>query len=149
MTPDLKTCQELKQAGYPQDGAQQYWVRYYDDRDGSDYWRIETKNLYPDNGFAIPTLEPLLDWFTKDFAERWAEKIKVPIEIGPKLEYIQPGNRIYQSQYYGQWCFNVVASKPPNHVDTYRQVNAINPDPLTAVLELFKQMWKEMEDEKR
>lgn len=118
-TPDLETCKRLKEAGFPQKGAREYWARRFGGIAKS---------------YAIPTLTPLLDWLVKDFTEQWARH----------RNKIHWGFKLIRDSYHKLWSaemwYDILVSDDCELIST-------NPDPLTAVLELFNQMWGEMNDD--
>lgn len=136
MTPDLKTCQELEKAGYPQE--LELYAAYYTPSgkifiygtSNSIAYRKTPEDNDRNRCIAIPELTPLLDWFTKDFAERWAEK----------TDNSYGGFKLYRD-HGDQWIAEIYLDHRADATDLFYH----NPSPLTAVLELVKQMIKEME----
>ncbi len=152
--PDLKTCEELEKAGFPQE--LEYLQKYYTPKGhifiygtpNSIAYRKTPEDNDRNKCITIPTLEPLLDWFVKDFAERWAEKHRARVwNIS-----IEHSSYEYPRAKKGHWLIEMLfedvhigdAGYHARYED--REFVATNPDPLTAVLELFKQMDEEMSD---
>lgn len=141
MTPDLKTCQALKAAEYPQElnFAQWYYpeVRVKPD-DPPEYMDIPTQYCGPPNYksefmLAIPELEPLLEWFPS-FAERWAKK----------MGHDEWDFKLLRDSHDDLWTPKIWTLDKCDEDKCVFLYN--NPSPLTAVLELVKQMIKEMSD---
>ncbi len=135
MTPKLETCKALKEAGYPQElkRGQRYYDILYPDLCRLPEGAIEYRGMGTTRGdfIAIPTLSSLLDWFVK-FAGEWAKKTKNMVGFGPCLDW---------GWTYREWHFKMQFAVINLETISF---SVYNPDPLTAVLELFKQMNEEM-----